>query len=146
MGHAGAKNYRELRIWEAARAVKQALHDLSDQDQFKREQRLYHQIREAAASAASQISEGYGRFEPLDHARYLKMGRASLIECQNHLVDAMDRGLIPEAIRAAIDEKIRGLLKGVDELIAYLQSDEAKKNVERIKRQRSARRNRRREP
>jgi len=94
MEHPGVKNYRELRIWEAARAVKQALYDLSDQERFKREQRLYHQIREAAASAASHMSEGYGRFEPLDHARDLKMGRASLMECQNHLVDAMDRGLI----------------------------------------------------
>lgn len=95
----GAKSYRELRIWDGARDVKRSLYDLSENGDFKKQERLYNQIREAAASAVSHISEGYGRFEPLDHARYLKMGRASLMECQNHLVDALDRGLISEDIR-----------------------------------------------
>jgi len=45
------------------------------------------------------------RFDPLDHARYVKMAKASLAECQ-----------------------------------AYLQSPQAKRNAERIRRQRAARR------
>jgi hypothetical protein len=71
------------------------------------------------------------------------MARASLVECQNHLVDAMDRGLITDDIRQQHDEKIVGVLKGIGGLIAYLQSAQAKKNIERIKQQRAVRRTRR---
>jgi four helix bundle protein len=143
MSNTGAKNYRGMRVWDAAREVKLSLYDLIDTPPFDRAQRLRDQLREAAASAVSQISEGYGRFDPGDHARYLKMARASLVECQNHLVDAMDRGLITDDIRQQHDEKIVGVLKGIGGLIAYLQSAQAKKNIERIKQQRAVRRTRR---
>jgi four helix bundle protein len=143
MSNKGAKNYRGMRVWDAAREVKQSLYDLIDTPPFDRAQRLRDQLREAAASAVSQISEGYGRFDPGDHARYLKMARTSLVECQNHLIDAMDRGLITDDIRQQHDEKIVGVLKGIGGLIAYLQSAQAKKNIERIKQQRAQRRTRR---
>jgi four helix bundle protein len=138
----GAKTYQEMRVWGAARAVKQALYDLADTDAFLKEERLRNQLREAAASAVSHIGEGYGRFDPRDHARFLKMGRASLIECQNHLVDAVDRRVITETIRQEHDLKIQGVLRGLTPLISYLQSPQARTNVERIKRKRAQRRKR----
>jgi four helix bundle protein len=140
----GAKNYREMRVWESARAFKKTIYDLVDTKPFAKEDRLRDQLREAASSAASQIGEGYGRFEPGDHARYLKMARASLIECQNHLIDAVDRKAITETVRHEHDATIVGILRELDPLIGYLQSPEAKKNVERIKRQTAERRMRRR--
>jgi four helix bundle protein len=140
MSNNGAKNYRALRVWDAAREVKQSLYDLVETPPFDGAERLREQLREAAASAVSQISEGYGRFEPGDHARYLKMARASLVECQNHLVDAMDRRLISDSVREEHEKRIQGVLNGIGGLIAYLQSPEAKRNVERIKQQRAARR------
>ena len=138
MGTSGAGNYRELRVWDSARALKNSLYALTDTPSFQAEERLYQQLREAAASAASHIAEGYGRFEPLDHARFLRMGKASLIECQNHLIDAMDRGLITDRVREEHDAAIQGLLRGVGSLIAYLQSPKAKKNADQIKRRRIA--------
>jgi four helix bundle protein len=138
----GAKNYREMRVWESARAFKKSIYDLVDAKEFAKEVRLRDQLREAASSAASQIGEGYGRFEPGDHARYLKMARASLIECQNHLIDAVDRKAITETVRHAHDGRIVGILRELDPLIGYLQSPEAKENVERIKRQTAERRKR----
>ena len=138
----GAKNYREMRVWGSARAFKKTIYDLVDAKEFAKEERLRHQLREAAASAAGQIGEGYGRFEPGDHARYLKMARAPLIECQNHLIDAVDRKTITETVRHQHDATIVGILRELDPLIGYLQSPEAKKNVERIKGQRAERRKR----
>ena len=67
-----------MRVWQSARRIKQSLYRLSDTAPFRKENRLRDQLREAAASAASQISEGHARFDPLDHARYLKMAKASL--------------------------------------------------------------------
>src|SRR5882672_9509998 len=49
-----------------------------------------NQIRGAARGAPRTIAEGFGRFRPADFARYLEFARASLIETQNHLDDALD--------------------------------------------------------
>jgi four helix bundle protein len=139
MDDQGAKNYRELRVWQAARAVKRDIYRLVDADSFRRDSRLRDQLREAAASAPSHISEGYGRFEPADLARFLRMAKASLIECQNHLVDAVDRGLISSSVQESFDERITNIVRPLSSLITYLQSPRAKKNAERIERQRAAR-------
>ena len=48
-----------MRVWESARRVKQALYDLVDSKVFDRADRLRSQLREASASAVSQMSEGY---------------------------------------------------------------------------------------
>jgi len=136
----GAKSFQELRVWRAACEFKKGVYDLVDTQPFQREPRLRDQLREAAASAVSQISEGYARFEPADQARFMRMAKASLVECQNHLLDAVDRRLITEDVRAEHNGRIESVLKQIGPLIVYLQSPEAKRNAERIKRQRSARR------
>lgn len=143
-----AKSFRELRAWQAARAFKVGVYRLIDSGPLSRDDRLCTQLREAAASAAGQISEGFGRFDPLDFARLVKMGRASLIECQNHLQDAVDRGHITEEIRAAHNSQAEQALVEIGSLLDYLQSPEAARNAKRIKEARYARRERRkkREP
>ena len=92
------------------------------------------------------ISEGFGRFDPADFARFLKMARASIIECQNHLVDAVDRGHISETVRHEHDEVALMAIKEVSGLIDYLQSPAAKQNAERLRQKRIERRNRRSRP
>jgi len=129
-----------MRVWESALSIKRSLHDLADGDGFQKEERLRNQLREASASAVSHIAEGYARFDPLDHARFLRMAKASFVECQNHLIDALDRQVIEEEIRQQLDDRITGLLIGLVELIAYLQSPAAKRNAERIKKRRVERR------
>jgi four helix bundle protein len=47
-------------------------------------------MRGSARGAPRTIAEGFGRFRPADFARYLDFARASLIEAQNHLDDALD--------------------------------------------------------
>ncbi|HEY7189445.1 MAG TPA: four helix bundle protein [Vicinamibacterales bacterium] len=136
MSNKPSNTFRRMRVWESALAIKRSLYDLLDGERFKKEERLRNQLREAAASAVSHISEGHARFDPLDHARFLKMAKASLAECQNHLIDAVDRRVIDEELRQEHDDRIKGLLKGLVELIAYLQSPQAKRNAERIKKRR----------
>jgi len=76
----GVQTFRDLRAWQSARAFKLSIYRLADSGAFATEDRLRHQLREAAASSASQISEGFGRFDPADFARFVKMARASLID------------------------------------------------------------------
>jgi hypothetical protein len=68
------------------------------------------------------------------------MAKASLVECQNHLIDAVDRGAITEAARQEHDDRAADLLKQIAAFIIYLQSPQAKKNADRIRQGRSARR------
>jgi four helix bundle protein len=135
-----AKTFRDLRAWQAARAFKLSVYGLIERAPLSRDERLSTQLREAAASAASHISEGFGRFDPPDFARFVKMGKASLLECQNHLQDAVDRRYISEEIREELDAKAHEALIEIGGLLDYLQSPEAKRNAERIKQKRFERR------
>jgi len=139
MRQRGVKDFRDLRVWQGARAFKNSIYTLVDAKSFDHEVRLRDQLREAAASAASHISEGYARFEPLDQARFLRMAKASIVECQNHVIDAVDRGAITEAVRQEHDDRAADLLKQIAAFIIYLQSPQAKKNAERIRQRRSTR-------
>jgi four helix bundle protein len=141
-----ARTFRELRSWQVARAFKRAVYGLTESGSLSRDDRLQFQLREAAASAVSHISEGFGRFDPADFARFVKMARASVIECQNHLEDAVDRGHITDEVRRVHDAQAQLVLKEIGGLLDYLQSPEAKRNAERVRQRRIERRNRRSNP
>src|SRR5688572_17329802 len=93
------RSFDELRAWQTARAFKLAVYRLSQSGTLARDFRLRDQLCESAASAVSQVAEGFGRFNPADFARFQGIAKASLIEAQNHLHDAVDRGHITEDAR-----------------------------------------------
>jgi four helix bundle protein len=132
-------SFRGLRVWHSARQFKLAIYRLSDEGPLSHQPRIREQLREAAASAPSQIAEGYGRFDPPDNARFVRIAKASLLECQNHLLDAADRGLISEETRKLHDAQAEDLLKEVEAYLGYLQSNEARMNADRIRRARRTR-------
>ena len=138
-----AKKFRELRAWQTAYAFKLKIYDLIEEGPLSEDERLRKQFREGAASAPSQISEGFGRFDPVDFARFVKMARASILECQNHLQDAVDRQHITEHVREEHDKLAREALMEIGGLLDYLHSPEAKRNAEPIRQQRVERRRQR---
>lgn len=120
-----AKHFRDLRAWQVAYAFKLRIYDLIEQGSISNDEKIHGQLREASASAPGQIAEGFGRFDPVDFARFVKMARASLMECQNHLQDAVDRKHITEQAREEHDKLAREALKEIAGLIDYLHSPEA---------------------
>jgi four helix bundle protein len=139
----GASNFEELRAWQLARAFKLGIYELIACRPLASDLRLCEQLREAAASAPSNISEGFGRFDPPDFARLVKIAKASILECQNHLIDAVDRGHITDAVRQQHADRAQEVLREVAGLLDYLQSPEAKRNAERVRQQRFDRRRKR---
>jgi four helix bundle protein len=138
-----ARSYRDIRAWQAARAFKRGIYTLISEPPLSHDIRLATQLREAAASAQSNISEGFGRFDPADFARLVKVAKASIIECQNHLEDGVDRGELTEQDRRQHDDHAREALREIGGLLDYLQSPEAKRNAERLRQARFERRRRR---
>jgi four helix bundle protein len=108
--------------------------------------RLRDQLRESAASAASQIAEGFGRFNPADFARFVGIAKASVIEAQNHLQDAVDRGHITDTCRQDHDKLAQTALRDMVALLEYLQSPKAVVNAQKARAKRQARRTQNREP
>jgi hypothetical protein len=74
------------------------------------------------------------------------MAKASLIEAQNHLVDAVDRGHIDEATREEYHKLAQSALRDVTSLLEYLQSPRAIQNARKARERRQARRTQNSEP
>lgn len=91
---AGVRHFSELQCWQLSHELKLGMYDLSERPAVKRDLRFYGQIRDSAASAPSNIAEGFGRRTHADFARFLDIARGSLNESQNHLRDAVDRGYL----------------------------------------------------
>jgi four helix bundle protein len=140
-----AKHYWELDAWQAVRAFKEGIYGLIEREPLANDLKLRDQLRESAASAQSHIAEGFGRFDPLDNARFVKMARASMLECHNHLGDAVDRKRITEETRREHLVRWEDAMKKVGGWLDYLQSPEAKRNADRIRQQRTERRRQRKQ-
>ena len=134
-----AKHYWELTCWQAVVAFKKGIYDLIEREPLSTDFKLREQLRESVASAQSHIAEGFGRFDPLDNARFVKMSRGSMLECHNHLGDAVDRKRITEETRREHVLRWEVAMKEIGGWLDYLQSPEAKKNAERIRQQRAER-------
>lgn len=129
----GVHSFHDLRVWQTARAFKLAVYRLSDSGTLARDFKLRDQLRESAASAVSQVAEGYGRFNPADFARFLGMAKASLMEAQNHLLNAVDRGHITDDTRTEHHKLAQSALRDVTSLLEYLQSPKAADNAKRAR-------------
>jgi four helix bundle protein len=141
----GVASFQDLRAWQSAREFKLAIYRLCDTEPLSDDFRLRDQLRESAASAVSQIAEGFGRFNPADFARFLGIAKASLIEAQNHLQDAVDRGHITDTCRQSHDTLAQAALRDLVALLEYLQSPKAE-NARKACAKRQARRTQNPEP
>ena len=90
----GAQHFEELDCWQLANEFKLRIYRVIERPVIARDFRFRDQIRDAASSAPRNIAEGFGRRTHADFAHYLDIARGSLMECQDHLLDAFDRRYI----------------------------------------------------
>ncbi len=82
---------------------KRAVYHLCRNPPLALDKRLRGQLEDSVAGPPAHIAEGYGRFNPLDFGRFAVMARSSLMESQNHLLDAVDRGSVRNFVCEAVD-------------------------------------------
>jgi four helix bundle protein len=134
----GVHRFTDLRAWQACVVFKRAINALCRSGPISRDFERRRQLEEAAGRPAGHIAEGYGRFSPPDFARFTVIARSSLMEAQNHLIDAVDRDYITEAQRVEYNKLAEDALEQVTGLMEYLQSPEALRNARRARERRIA--------
>ena len=128
MGY-GVKRFTELRAWQACVAYKRAVYQLCAREPIVSDWKRRGQLEDSVWGPPAHVAEGFGRFNPLDFARFVVMARASLIESQNHLLDFVDRGYITDEQREALNQLAEVALREVTGLVEYLQSPEAARHA-----------------
>ncbi len=141
----GVQRFTNLRAWQACDVYKKAVYRLCDEEPLSRDWKLRGQLQESVAGPPAHLAEGFGRFSPPDFARFTVMARSSLIESQNHLLDAVDRRHITEERRRELDSLAEVALQEVTGLMEYLQSPEALRNARQARERRIALRQQRRD-
>jgi four helix bundle protein len=139
----GVRRFNDFRAWQACVTYKRAIYRLVLDTPLSRDWKRRDQLEASVAGPPSHIAEGYGRFNPPDFARFTVTARASLMESQNHLIDAVDKGYITEETRLDLDALAVVALQEVTGLMEYLQSPEALRNARRARERRIASRNER---
>jgi four helix bundle protein len=117
-----ARTYRELVCWQLASDVKRRVYELTAKPSVAADFDFCKQIRGSARGAPRTIAEGFGRFRPADFARYLEFARASLIETQNHLDDALDAKYVTADEHAQLWKLADRALRATTKLHQYLQT------------------------
>jgi four helix bundle protein len=140
----GVRRFTSLRAWQACDAFKKAVYCLCEETPLAKDWMRRRQLEKAASGPPAHVAEGFGRFNPPDSARFAVIARSSLMEAQNHLLDAVDRGYISEERRQSLNALAETALREVTGWLEYLQSTEALRNARRARERRMATRSERR--
>jgi len=74
----------------------------------------------AARSITANIAEGNGRYHYRDNCRFCAQARASSFEVLDHLIKAVDEGLLSEDLPAEGREAVCATVKVLNGYLAYL--------------------------
>ncbi len=98
------ERFEDLQTWQKARALANAVYDLTGTASFSKDLRLRSQIQDAAGSVMHNIAEGFDAGSSPEFARFLKIARRSASEVQSELYLALDRQYLnPGQLQQAYD-------------------------------------------
>jgi len=117
-----ARHFRELVCWQLSTDLKRQVYAFIARPGAARDVEFCNQIRNSARGAPRTIAEGFGRFRPTEFSRYLEFARASLLETQNHLDDALDCGYLTAAEHARLFKLANRAIGATTRLHRYLQA------------------------
>ena len=113
-------HFRDLKCWQKGRELRTALYEVANNLPNIEKYSLTTQIRRAAVSITANIAEGYGRFHYKENIQFCRQSRASIYECEDHLITCLDEKYIDEIKYKEIVELIVETRKILDGYIKYL--------------------------
>jgi four helix bundle protein len=119
------RRYTDLVAWQLANQLKREVYALIDASPAKHDRRFCEQIKDSAASAPSNLAEGFGCYRHPEFARYSRVARSSLIETHNHLGDGVDLKYWSPADAARLQKLADRATGATTRLIRYLETTDA---------------------
>ena len=115
-----ARSYRELLVWQKAKALSVAIYRATEQFPRTETYGLTSQIRRAAVSVASNIAEGQGRLTLGEFLHFLGQARGSLLELGTQLAIAVDLNYLKPDVHGKMDHEAYQVLGLLNRLIESL--------------------------
>jgi four helix bundle protein len=115
-----ARSYRELLVWQKAKALTVQIYRATEQFPKGETYGLTSQTRRAAVSVASNIAEGQGRLTVGEFLHFLGQARDSLLELDTQLAIAVDLEYLNPDHYQELDREIYQVLGLLNRLIESL--------------------------
>lgn len=93
------KSYKELIIWQKSMELVTEIYLITNSFPKEEGYGLTKQMRRSAISIASNIAEGYGRFQTKDFIRFLAIARGSLYEFQTQVYISSNINLLADTAK-----------------------------------------------
>lgn len=108
--------FEKLRVWQDARKLSVFVYQKTASFPNEEKFGLTLQVRKAALSVPSNISEGSARMSKKDQAHFYQMAYCSLAEALNQLLIASDLGFLSDEDLSEARNKIGPLSYGINKL------------------------------
>jgi four helix bundle protein len=128
------ESFEDLAAWGKARELVNQIYGLTKKEKFCRDRILVSQIRRAAISVMSNISEGFERGSNKEFVRFLYIAKGSCGEVRSQLMVAHDQRYIDEAEFESTNTLTRRASGTIGNLIKYLSTSDMKGSKLRLNR------------
>jgi len=123
-----ASSFKDLRVWQDAIKLAVAIYGVMEKFPKHELYGLTSQIRRAAVSVASNITEGKGHRSNREFCNFLFHARGSLLELQTQLIIARELKYLPAADAEGLLAQAAGVARALNALIGALRSPERPAN------------------
>ncbi len=104
-------NFKELKIWQMSRGLVKDIYDVTRHLPHEELFILTSQMRRAAISIPSNISEGAGRNSDKEFVRFIDIARGSSFELETQLFLCYDQNYLTEIELNTVLEKVQKIQK-----------------------------------
>lgn len=117
-----AENFEDLIVWIKDRELVNSVYSVTKKDKLKKDWALVDQIRRAAISVMSNISEGFERGSNTEFIQFLYIAKASCGEVRCQIMIALDLGYIDQDEFNNVCNLVRKEAGIIGNFINYLRS------------------------
>ena len=118
----GVNDFRDLICWQLATELSDLVDRLTESGPVRQDFKFRNQIRDSAASAPANISEGWGRYYANQNAPYVRIAKSSLDETLNHLLRGKRREYFSPADFNEAFKLVKRALGATTRYLLYLES------------------------
>ena len=126
------KRFEELPCWNKARELCQAIFEIINQAEFRRDFSLRDQIWRAAGSVMDNIAEGFDDGSPRELIRFLGYSQRSCSEVQSQLYRALDCKYVTQSHFDKVYELASECRKQIKGFRKYLRNYVSKGGISKI--------------